>query len=310
MSCNAGGADIATVIVLHGQAALPRWLTGVVDRPVVVIRNDAGAQSLQVTGPNVVVHDNAVPAGFAENVNVAIAIAVAAWRPPAVTVANFDLEMSWEALDRLAQHLLSTGAAACGAVMTDDVGRMIFSSGQAVQPASEFLRSAGLRGPRLLAMQRVLLRRIPAWRGRNSTAYGPGSYRMVPPGQYLPWTCIAIDTRQFATIGPLDERFFMYGEDVDWSLRAHELGAQLLLADVGSVVHAERATANRFVDSQYEVSQLILHSKWGFDRAAYWQRWGLRIRRVTPLRFARPGLDWSIINPARVRCSAGKIGGR
>lgn len=53
-----------------------------------------------------------------------------------------------------------------------------------------------------------------------------------------------------ANVGPVDERYFLYYEDVDWAVRAARLGQRVLrLADSG-VVHGHARTASRLGEGQ------------------------------------------------------------
>ena len=47
-------------------------------------------------------------------------------------------------------------------------------------------------------------------------------------------------------VGLLDERYFMYGEDLDWSFRIKEAGWRIMYAPVTTVQHRKRASSRRF----------------------------------------------------------------
>lgn len=47
---------------------------------------------------------------------------------------------------------------------------------------------------------------------------------------WLKGACVMVRRQAFEAVGPLDEGFFLFGEDVDWCFRAHQAGWQIALA--------------------------------------------------------------------------------
>jgi GT2 family glycosyltransferase len=70
---------------------------------------------------------------------------------------------------------------------------------------------------------------------------------LVEPGEanYLTWACILLPRATTESIGLLDERFFMYWEDVDYGLRVLDAGLDLLVAERASVVHEKSKSHGR-----------------------------------------------------------------
>lgn len=238
------------------------------------------------------VTENPTPRGFAENVNAALRKVFVDDDQEAACVVNFDMQLDGGSLDALAGVLGDQpDLGVVGAVLRGTDGAPIFSVGTWPTPLKEFLRASGLRSPALVAAQRRLLRRRRGWAARNTAL--AGAVRPLGSDEYLPWTCLAIRRQTWTDVGPLDERFPLYGEDIDWSLRCHQSRWRLGVRDCGSVVHFERATRGPLADSLYEVSHLELHRKWGWDASLRWQRRGLRARRSWPLRRWTEPLDWS-----------------
>lgn len=247
------------VCVLHGDPVLPSWLfhEEVAQRLHLVI-NDPGPDRYAHLPPARQVHRNIRPQGFAANVNAALEQVWADDGPPVAVCLNFDLALDPEALTRLVVAA-EPGTAVAGPVLTDAAGRPVFSVGAPPTRLKELTRAAGLRGGRPQRLLRSVLRRVPAWQRRNSASAGS---RELGAGEYLPWTCVAVRQEAWLDVGPLDERFVMYAEDLDWGRRAHQRGWGARLVDVGSVVHAERATRSRDTDDLYEQSMAALHLKW------------------------------------------------
>ena len=66
-----------------------------------------------------------------------------------------------------------------------------------------------------------------------------GQYRSVEATGYLTGCCLLAMREVWERVGPLDEGYYIYAEDSDWSLRVRELGLMLLFvptADRKSVV--------------------------------------------------------------------------
>lgn len=62
------------------------------------------------------------------------------------------------------------------------------------------------------------------------------------PPDYLTWACVLVSRTTLETVGYLDESFFMYWEDADYSLRVKESGGHLLLLPDAIAIHDESAT--------------------------------------------------------------------
>ncbi len=260
--------------MLHGDPPLPRWLHALAPQLHLTVNDpEPGAYAALPDAHVLVVND--VPRGFAANVNPALE---QVWSTGADTVVcvNFDLEMDPDVPARLAAALASDPTLALvGAVLTSPNGAPAFSVGRPPTSLKELTRAAGLRSGRPQRLVRAVLSRLPAWRARN--AAGTAS-RLLVAEEYLPWTCLAVRRDAWEQVGPLDERFAMYAEDMDWGRRAARAGWRAQLVDVGPVVHAERATRSPQTDAWYEQSHAAFHDKWSRPDHARWQRRGLRLR--------------------------------
>jgi GT2 family glycosyltransferase/glycosyltransferase involved in cell wall biosynthesis len=80
-----------------------------------------------------------------------------------------------------------------------------------------------------------------------------GQYDRVEPRTGVCFAAALLRTEAFreGNVGPLDERFFMYYEDVDWCLRAGLLGYTFLTAPRAVVYHAHSYSA-RQLDPRYK----------------------------------------------------------
>lgn len=260
----------ALVCVLHGDPVLPAWIAEL--GPIVhLVVNDPGPGRYGGLPPVRELHINDKPLGFAANVNAAFDRVDA----PVVVCANFDLQMSAEVPSRLVAVLAADpGLGVVGPVLRSPDGGLAFSVGSAPTALKEFTRAAGLRSGRPQKLVRAVLRRTGKWQARNLAD------RVLLPEEYLPWTCVAVRREAWQQVGPLDEQFTMYAEDLDWGRRAALAGWRARLVDVGTVVHAERATRDRRTDRIYEESHAAYHAKWDRPDLARWQRRGRLLRRL------------------------------
>jgi GT2 family glycosyltransferase len=256
--------------------------------------NDPGEQEYRNLPDAASVTRNATPLGFAENANNALRRLFSDHQRDIACVVNFDVDGRQETLLELTSALRGDARlAAVGAVLSGPDGAATFSVGTVPTPAKEYLRAAGLRSGRALRLQRSVLRRTARWAARN--ARPPSGVRVLEANEYLPWTCLAVRREAWESIGQLDERFPLYAEDIDWSLRCRQAGWGLAVADCGPVTHHERATRGPRADALFEYSHRELHRKWDWPANAAWQRRGLATRRCWPLRRIVPPLDWPLL---------------
>jgi GT2 family glycosyltransferase/glycosyltransferase involved in cell wall biosynthesis len=83
---------------------------------------------------------------------------------------------------------------------------------------------------------------------------------------YLSWACVMVSGAVLREVGLLDDSFFMYWEDVDYSLRVRDAGYELAIVDDAHVHHelsASAGSAGRLLASYYVWSLLRLGDKRG-----------------------------------------------
>jgi GT2 family glycosyltransferase len=87
--------------------------------------------------------------------------------------------------------------------------------------------------------------------GRLRGRRGPAGQRRVSPAlrgatrEWLTAACLVVHSTVFDRIGGFDERYFLYWEDVDLSLRAVDAGAHLVLREDLTALHDEGGTQGR-----------------------------------------------------------------
>jgi GT2 family glycosyltransferase/glycosyltransferase involved in cell wall biosynthesis len=104
-------------------------------------------------------------------------------------------------------------------------------------------------------------------------------------------------------VGPLDERFFMYYEDVDWCFRAGVLGLYFLTAPKALVYHAHSLTTRQLAYS-FKYRLIMRNFLWTVARNFYRGR-GIRVFMRTTLALVRG----CIVGPYRVASFRALIGG-
>lgn len=70
-----------------------------------------------------------------------------------------------------------------------------------------------------------------------------GQYRAVEETGYLTGCCLLATAEAWKKVGPLDERYFIYAEDADWSLRARAAGFRLLFVPTARLWHQVSASS-------------------------------------------------------------------
>ena len=70
-----------------------------------------------------------------------------------------------------------------------------------------------------------------------------GQYRSVEDTGYLTGCCLLATAEAWKKVGPLDERYFIYAEDADWSLRARAAGFRLLFVPTARLWHQVSASS-------------------------------------------------------------------
>ena len=78
---------------------------------------------------------------------------------------------------------------------------------------------------------------------RGLRALDLGQYRAVESTGYLTGCCLLARRAAWERVGLLDERYFIYAEDADWSLRARAQGERLLFVPSARLWHAVSAAS-------------------------------------------------------------------
>jgi len=69
--------------------------------------------------------------------------------------------------------------------------------------------------------------------------------------------CMLVRGDAIAKVGLLDERFWMYGEDLDWAMRIHQAGWRVVYRPQVVIQHVKRASSARSQRARYEFQRAM-----------------------------------------------------
>jgi len=186
---------------------------------VIVVDNgsrDGSAEAVRARFPAAVVIANQDNRGYARASNQALAVC----RGRHVLLLNSDTLVKADALERMVRYLdAHPDAGAVGCAQLDAQGRPMRSCFR-FPTLGEHVRHAPVLG-RFLA-------------GREEAPAGAGAERDV---EWANGACLMVRRSVLEKLGGLDERFFMYFEDVDLCLRIHQSGLRLVYLPGAEIVH-------------------------------------------------------------------------
>ena len=208
---------------------------------------DGTAAAVRRRWPAVDVIDAGANVGFARGSNIGIRHTSA----PLVLLLNPDSEVRPGALDALVDALESRpGAAVAGPRLVDEQGRAELSFGSMIGPLAE-------------ARQKVLVqgssRGLPFIRG-----YVERLTRQAREVDWVSGACLLVRRADAEAVGLMDERYFMYAEDVDFCAAIRARGGRILFTPAAEVVHLRgksAASAPGTVERAYRESQLAFYAK-------------------------------------------------
>ncbi|MEO6061528.1 MAG: glycosyltransferase family 2 protein [Thermoflexales bacterium] len=130
-------------------------------------------------------------------------------------------------------------------------------------PAAAFYRFSGLSR---------LFPRSPRF-GRYNMTFAPEDQQLDVDS--VVGACMLVRGEAVAKAGLMDERFFMYGEDLDWCLRVKQLGYRVVYHPTVIVHHVKRAASRKSAKAQYAFQRAMwlfyqkhyaAHTHWSLDK--------------------------------------------
>jgi len=269
--------ELAIVIVsFNARADLERCLSSIDAAPpaspfeIILVDNastDGSPELVRARWPAVRVLPQARNLGFAAACNVGIRATCA----ELVLLLNGDTIAPPGALDGLVARLrASPDVAVAGPRLVDEGGIPELSFGRMIAPLAEL---------RQKALATRLARRAPAAVSRVR--------RLTSAERYPDWVsgaCLLVRRADAEAAGLLDERFFLYTEDVDFCAAIRRLGRRVLFTPAAEIVHLRgrsRASAAGATERAYRASQLAFYAK-HHPGWAPWLRLYLRLRGKLP----------------------------
>lgn len=269
--------DLAIVIVsFNAREALERCLAALHETPprvsheIVVVDNasrDGSAVAVRTRWPTVRVIALDENVGFARATNIGLRNTSS----ELALLLNGDTIVPAGAVDRLVGVLRAhPETAIVGPRLVDERGRVEMSFGRMIGPFNE--------------LRQKLLARL------HDAGFDPVSRyveRVTARERVVDWisgACLLVRRADAEAVGLLDERFFMYAEDVDFGAAIRRRGRAVLFTPAATVVHLRGrsvAAAPAATHAAYRRSQLAFYEKhhpgWAPVLRAY-----LRIRRELP----------------------------
>lgn len=205
---------------------------------VIVVDNgssDGSAQAVAEHFPQVTLVVSAKNVGFAAGNNLGLQQA----RGDAVILLNTDVIVTppqLQALVDFLRHQPDVGAVSPG-LRTVDGEPQSFAYGSA--PAPLYLVQRGLR------------------RSRRRRPLHDWAIRAPIDADWVSGACLAVRTTAYRQVGGLDERFFLYFEDVDWCTRIRQGGWRVVYNPTIQVIHlGGQSEIKRTVANQFYVNSL------------------------------------------------------
>ena len=249
--------DLAIVIVsFNARADLEACLTALADHPpstphaIVVVDNastDGSAVAVWTRWSTVTVIDAGDNLGFARATN----LGIRATASRCVLLLNPDTLPPVGAIDRLVGILRSrSDVAVVGPRLVDGDGTLEVSFGSMISPVAELWQKCLVRGHggRLPLLTGLVERRA----------------RVERRVDWVSGACLLVRRSDAEAAGLLDERFFLYGEDVDFCATIRGLGRDVLYTPAVEVVHhrgRSGQTSPASTASAYRRSHLAFYQK-------------------------------------------------
>ena len=220
------------------------------DHETIVVDNasaDGTANAVKQRWPSIRVIDAGKNAGFARANNLGIRQSSGRF----VLLLNPDTEVRPGAIARLMDALHGkTDAAIAGPRLVDEHGRAELSFGAMIGPVSELRQKLLVRGNDAGA---PFVRRYVEWLTRRR--------RVV---DWVSGACLLVRREDADAVGLLDERYFMYTEDVDFCAAIRARGRKVLFIPDAEVHHLRGRSVHsrrQATEMAYRRSQLAFYAK-------------------------------------------------
>ena len=246
-----------------------------VDHEIVVVDNastDGTAAAIRARWNGVRVIDAGANLGFARANNLGIQQTFG----ELILLLNPDTSIPARAVDMLVGALETRpDVAIAGPRLVNADGHAELSFGRMLSPLAEVRQKALVRGSE---------------RGGPIAMYVESMTRRERDVDWVSGACLLVRRTDAESVGLMDERYFMYAEDVDFCAAVRARGRRVLFYPAAEIVHIRgqsRATASAAAERAYRRSQMAFYEK-HHPGWAPWLRWYLKIRRRLPDKTIEP----------------------
>ncbi len=188
---------------------------------ILVVDNSGGRDDLTVLPAGVRIIRNERNVGYAAAVNQGVSRAT----NEIVLLLNPDVDGWNGSFDAVIDTFADTSVAAVSPRLVDEAGRVEFSCRRAPRPFDFFAESLALS------------RRFPHWRAVQRLRMLDWDHATERNVDAVTGACLFLRRSAFHDVGRFDERFFVYGEEVDWLVRASALGYRTRFLPSVTVTH-------------------------------------------------------------------------
>ena len=205
---------------------------------IIVIDNCSDDDSAKIAGnyPQVKLHLNPKRQGFSANNNQGMALAQGRY----LLLLNPDTEVLPNALQTLLTFMDNhPQVGLCGA-------QLLFPDGR-IQPSARRFPTVGTAIARRTPL-RVFLRQSRLNQHHLMSDLDP---RQIQSVDWLLGACLLIRREILETVGPLDEGFFLYVEDIDWAKRIHLADWDVCYVPTAQIIHHHLAVSDKKLLSYY-----------------------------------------------------------
>lgn len=221
-----------------------------ISHDIIVVDNssiDGSVQAVRAGWPLVRLIENPANVGFAAGNNAGIR----ASNGTLLLLLNNDTIVPPGAVDALVMTLLAhPEAAVAGPRLVDEAGRPELSFGPMLSPFNELRQKWTIR-----------------LHGQAVAAVTKWVERATRQERYVDWVsgaCLLVRRADAERVGLLDERYFLYTEDVDFCAAIRTAGRQVLFTPAAEIVHLRgrsRSTVPGAMNAAYRRSHLAFYDK-------------------------------------------------
>lgn len=269
------------IVTYNSERHIDTCLRSIVEQPpaldheIVVVDNastDATAAAIRERWTGVHVIDAGSNLGFARANNLGMQHTFG----ELILLLNPDTSVTPGAIDVLVAALdARPDVGIAGPRLVNADGRAELSFGRMMSPLAELRQKLLVQGSQ---------------RGGPLAAYVDSITRRPGEVDWVSGACMLVRRTDADAVGFMDERYFMYAEDVDFCAAVRSRGRRVLFCPDAEVVHLRgqsRATASLATERAYRRSHLAFYEK-HHPGWAPWLRWYLKLRRKIPDNSMKP----------------------